>query len=98
MLPATQDIFGDGVEIVTAMLVTIIVVVTGGESISRVFARVAVAVVDVVIHNAALTTSENKNSIVFSKLNSSIKNVSSPFHTYLKVKTTQHKYCNKVCS
>ena len=63
MLPATQDILGDGVEIVTAMLVTIIVVVTGGESISRVFARVAVAVVDVVIHNAALTTSENKNSI-----------------------------------
>ena len=63
MLPATQDILGDGVEIVTAMLVTIIVVVTGGEAISRVFARVAVAVVDVVIHNAALTTSENKNSI-----------------------------------
>ena len=63
MLPATQGILGDGVDIVTAMLVTIIVVVTGGETISRVFARVAVAVVEVVIHNAALTTSENKNSI-----------------------------------
>ena len=58
MPPATQDILGDGVEIVTAMLVTIIVVVTDGETISRVFARVAVAVVDVVIHNAALNTSE----------------------------------------
>ena len=75
MLPATQDILGDGVEIVTAMLVTIIVVVTDGETISWVFARVAIAVVEVVIHNAALTTSENKNSIVFSMLNSSIKNV-----------------------
>ena len=63
MLPSAKDILGDGVEIVTAMLVTIIVVVTGGETISRVFARVAVAVVDVVIHNAALTTSEKKNSI-----------------------------------
>ena len=54
MLPATQDILGDGVEIVTAMLVTIIVVVTARETISRVFARVAVATVEVVIHNAAL--------------------------------------------
>jgi len=57
MPPATQDILGDGVEIVTAMLVTIIVVVTGGETISRVFAGVAVAVVEIVFHNAALTTS-----------------------------------------
>ena len=54
MLPATQDILGDGVEIVTAMLVTIIVVVTDGETISRVFARVAFAVVGAIIHNAAL--------------------------------------------
>ena len=75
MLPATKDICGDGVEIVTAVLVAIIVVVTDGETIIWVFARVAIAVVEVVIHNAALTTSENKNSIVFSMLNSSIKNV-----------------------
>ena len=63
MLPATQDILGDGVEIVTAKLVTIIVVIIDGETISRVFARVAVATVEVVIHNAALNTSENKNLI-----------------------------------
>ena len=61
MLPATKDICGDGVEIVTAVLVAIIVVVTDGETISRVFNRVAVAVVQVVIHNAALTTSEIRN-------------------------------------
>ena len=43
MLPTTQYIISDGVEIVPAMLVTIIVVVMGGETISRVF---AVAVVE----------------------------------------------------
>ena len=33
MLPATKDIIGDGIEIVTAVLVAIIVVVTAGEAI-----------------------------------------------------------------
>ena len=33
MLPATKDICGDGVEIVTAVLVAIIVVVTAGEGL-----------------------------------------------------------------
>ena len=36
MLPATKDICGDGVEIVTAVLVAIIVVVAGGKAIHRI--------------------------------------------------------------
>ena len=35
MLPATKDISGDGVEVVTAMLVTIVVVVKAGETAHR---------------------------------------------------------------
>ena len=48
MSPATKDILGDGVEIVTAMLVTVIVVVLAGEATSRVFVGVALAAGDVV--------------------------------------------------
>ena len=59
MLPSAQDILGDGVEVVTAMLVTIIVVVTAGEAIIRVSAREALVVVDIVIPYSALVTSEN---------------------------------------
>ena len=36
MLPATKDISGDGVEVVTTVLVTVIVVVAGGEAVGRV--------------------------------------------------------------
>jgi hypothetical protein len=36
MLPATKDICGDGIEIVTAVLVAIIVVVTAGEGLARI--------------------------------------------------------------
>merc|ERR1712106_287636 len=36
MFPAAKDILGDGVEVVTPMLVTIIVVVTAGEAVHRV--------------------------------------------------------------
>ena len=36
MLPATKDICGDGIEIVTAVLVAIIVVVTAGEGLTRI--------------------------------------------------------------
>jgi len=36
MLPAAQDILGDGVEVVTAVLVTVIVVVADGETVRRV--------------------------------------------------------------
>ena len=36
MLPATKNILGDGVEVVTAVLVAIIVVVTAREVVHRV--------------------------------------------------------------
>ena len=36
MLPAAQDILGDGVEVVTAVLFTVIVVVADGETVRRV--------------------------------------------------------------
>ena len=36
MLPATKDICGDGIEIVTAVLIAIIVVVTAGEGLARI--------------------------------------------------------------
>ena len=36
MLPAAQDILSDGVEVVTAVLVTVIVVVADGETVRRV--------------------------------------------------------------
>ena len=48
MPPAAKNILGDGVEIVTAMLVTVIVVVLAGETTRRVCARVALAARDVV--------------------------------------------------
>jgi len=57
MPPAAKNILGDGVEIVTAMLVAIIVVVLTGETSRGIFARVALAAVDVARHNAALSTS-----------------------------------------
>jgi len=54
MFPAAKDILGDGVEVVTPMLVTIIVVVTAGEAVHRVVGREAFAVVTV---SAALVAS-----------------------------------------
>ena len=36
MLPPAQDILGDGVEVVTAVLVTVVVVVADGKTIRRV--------------------------------------------------------------
>jgi len=57
MFPAAKDILGDGVEVVTPMLVTIIVVVTAGEAVRRVVGREAFAVVDVVTVSAALVAS-----------------------------------------
>jgi len=57
MPPAAKNIPGDGVEIVTAMLVTVIVVVLAGETTRGVFARVALAVLDIVSNNAAFSTS-----------------------------------------
>jgi len=48
MPPATKNIPGDGVEVVTAVLVTVIVVVLAGETARGVFARVALAAGDVV--------------------------------------------------
>ena len=41
MLPATKNILGDGVEVVTAVLVAIIVVVTAREVVHRVICGVA---------------------------------------------------------
>ena len=58
MPPAAKDIPGDGVEVVTAMLVTVIVVVLAGEAARGVFARVALAAGDVVKYSAALSSSE----------------------------------------
>ena len=52
MPPAAKNIPGDGVEIVTAMLVTVIVVVLAGETTRGVFARVALAALDIVSINA----------------------------------------------
>ena len=65
MPPAAKDIPGDGVEIVTAVLVTVIVAVLAGETTRGVFARVALAAVDVARHNAALSTSENINFLIY---------------------------------
>ena len=59
MPPATKNIPGGGVEVVTAMLVTVIVVVLAAETTRGVFARVALAVLDIVSNNAAFSTSEN---------------------------------------
>ena len=36
MFPAAKDIIGDGVEVVTRVLVTVIVVITAGETVRRV--------------------------------------------------------------
>jgi len=44
MFPAAKDILGDGVEVVTPMLVTIIVVVTAGEAVARVVTRETVTI------------------------------------------------------
>ena len=38
MFPAAKEIIGDGVEVATTVFVTIIVVVTGGEALSRIWA------------------------------------------------------------
>jgi len=57
MPPATKDILGDGVEVVTAMLVPIIVVVLVGKAASRVYSGVTLAAGDVVKYSAALSTS-----------------------------------------
>ena len=38
MFPAAKDIIGDGVEVVSTVFVTVIVVVTAGETVSRIVA------------------------------------------------------------
>jgi len=57
MPPAAKDILGDGVEVVTAMLVTVIVVVAAGETVRGVFARVALAASEIVGNKVAFSTS-----------------------------------------
>jgi len=56
MPPAAKDILGDGVEVVTAMLVTVIVVVLAGETVRGVFARVTLASSEIVGNKVALST------------------------------------------
>jgi len=55
MPPAAKDILGDGVEVVTAVLVAVIVVVLAAETTSWVFAGVALAAMEIVSNKAALS-------------------------------------------